>query len=359
MAIVCLKVGVGLVLAAAAAFAALMGIGGPSFSILYVAWIFVPAPFAYAYYLYRLDRGSPWRPRVRALAFSYMAASTVLTALLLLAVSWVGSERAINPSPCDDLTEASDHPALEPALERVEFTSRDGTGLVGWLVRGSRDEAVVLVHGYGCRREQMLPHAEMLHEEGFTVLLFDTRNRGESGGDFVAMGYYEKDDALAAVEYLGSRPDLGDPRIGMLGLSLGGVAAILAAAESAEVLAVAAEAPFRSVDSAVSQSFTHFIGLPAFPFAPITVWLAEVRTGLDTGLIDPVGAIPEIAPRPVLIMHGDADETISHDDSRAIFEAAAGPAERWIIPGAGHADGATDAPGEYGERIVAFFEDGL
>ena len=350
------KVGAGLLLAAAAAFAALMGIGGGSFSTLYVAWLFVPAPFVYAY---MLRGGSSWRPWGRVLAVSYMAASTVLTAALLMAVAWVGSERAINPSPCDDLPDLSEHPALAPVLDRVEFTSRDGTRLVGWLAEGSRDEAVVMVHGYGCRREQLLPHAEMLHGAGFTVLLFDTRNRGESGGDFVSMGFHEKDDAIAAADYLTSRPGSDDLRIGMLGLSLGGVAAILAAAERDDVLAVAAEAPYRSVDSAVSQSFTHFIGLPAFPFAPITVWLAEVRTGLDTGLIDPVGAVAEIAPRPVLIMHGDADETISPEDSRAIFDAAAGPVEYWLIPGAGHADGATDAPEAYAERIVAFFEEGL
>ena len=67
---------------------------------------------------------------------------------------------------------------------------------------------------------------------GFTVLLFDLRNRGESGGEFVSFGFFEQEDALAAVDYLNSRDDLNELRIGMLGLSQGGAAAIFAAAAS-------------------------------------------------------------------------------------------------------------------------------
>ncbi len=362
VAIFYLRIAAGLFLSAVAAFAALMGVGGPSFTALYVAWLFVPAPFIY--FLLWLRPGLSWlrpgfRPWLRGTAIAYMVASSLLTAALLFAVGWVGSERAIHPGTCDDLPAVSEHPDLEPALEPVEFHSQDGTRLAGWLAVGSRDEAVILLHGYGCQREEMLPHADMLHGAGFTVLLFDLRNRGESGGEFVSFGFFEKEDALAAVDYLNSRDDLDELRIGMLGLSQGGAAAIFAAAASEEVLAVVAEAPFKSVDSAVAQSFTHFIGLPAFPFAPITVWLTEQRIGIDSGQIVPEKTVSELSPRPVLIVHGQDDETISPADSEAVFAAAGEPKELWLIPGTGHGEGAITAAEEYRERIVAFFEDNL
>ena len=350
-----LKVGTGLFLAAVAAFAALMGVGGGAFAALLIAWAFVPAPFVYVYlWLRPSDRRWP-----RVAANVYMSTSALLTAALLLGVAWIGSERAIHPSICDGMPELSEYPVLETEIEAVEFHSADGTRLAGWLAAGERDEAVVLLHGYRCDRREVLPHADMLFDAGFTVLLFDFRNRGESGGEFVSLGYHEREDVLAAIAHLKSRPSLGAPSIGLLGISQGGAAAILAAADSDDVRAVATEASFRSVDSTVAQSFTHFIGLPAFPFAPITVWLAERRTGIDTGDIVPERTVAEIAPTPLLVMHGLDDETISPSDGEAIFAAAGEPKALWLIPGAGHSEGATAAPDEYRRRIVAFFDDNL
>ena len=228
MARLCVRVGIGLFLAAVAAFAALMGVGGGAFAVLLVAWAFVPAPFVYvSLWLRPSDRRGP-----RVAANVYMSTSALLTAALLLGVAWIGSERAIHPSICDGMPELFEYPVLETEIEPVEFHSADGTRLAGWLAAGERDEAVVLLHGYRCDRQEVLPHADMLYGAGFTVLLFDFRNRGESGGAFVSLGYHERDDVRAAIAHLKSRTGLRASRIGLLGLSQGGAAAILAAADS-------------------------------------------------------------------------------------------------------------------------------
>ena len=352
---VAVRVAIGLLLAVAGALAALMGLGGGAFAMLLVAWLFAPAPLVYVYCRLR----PIGRPRRRLAANVYMGASALLTAVLLLGVAWVGSERAIHPEVCDGMSELSAYPVLEAAVEPVEFRSADGVRLAGWLLAGTRAEAVVLLHGYRCDRREMLPQADMLYEAGFTVLLFDFRSRGESGGDFVSLGYHEQDDVRAAVDYLQSRPALGVSSIGLLGISQGGASAILAAAGGAGVGAVAVEGTFRSVDSAVAQSFTHFIGLPAFPFAPLTVWLTERRTGIDAGDIVPERAVAALAPMPLLVMHGLGDETIAPADGEAIFAAAGAPKTLWLIPGAEHGEGADAAPDEYRRRIVAFFEENL
>ena len=91
------------------------------------------------------------------------------------------------------------------------------------------------------------------------------------------------------------------------------------------MLALAAEASFRSVDSAIAQSFSYFIDLPAFPFVPITVWPAERRTGIGTRDIVPERTISDLPPPPLLVMHGLDDETISPADGEAIFAAAGEP----------------------------------
>ena len=156
MARLCVRVWIGLFLAAVAAFAALMGVGGGAFAALLIAWAFVPAPFVYVYlWLRPSDRRWP-----RVAANIYMSTSALLTAALLLGVAWIGSERALHPSICAGMPELSAYPVLEATIEPVAFHSADGTRLVGWLAAGARDEAVVLLHGYRCDRREVLPHAE-------------------------------------------------------------------------------------------------------------------------------------------------------------------------------------------------------
>ena len=259
-----LKVGIGLFLAAVAAFAALMGVGGGAFAALLIAWAFVPTPFVYVYlWLRPSDRRWP-----RVAANVYMSTSALLTAALLLGVAWIGSERAIHPSICDGMPELSEYPVLETEIEAVEFHSADGTRLAGWLAAGERDEAVVLLHGYRCDRREVPAarrHALRRRLHGAAVRL---PQPGRERREFVSLGYHEREDVLAAIAHLKSRPSLGAPSIGLLGISQGGAAAILAAADSDDVRAVATEASFRSVDSTVAQSFRHFTACRRFRSHP-------------------------------------------------------------------------------------------
>src|SRR2546428_3551530 len=77
--------------------------------------------------------------------------------------------------------------SVAPTHEDVSFESRDGIPLKGWwfAVAGA-DRAAVLVHGRGRNRINSTFHpdgiARMLLSHGYSVLLFDLRGHGESGG---------------------------------------------------------------------------------------------------------------------------------------------------------------------------------
>jgi dipeptidyl aminopeptidase/acylaminoacyl peptidase len=272
-------------------------------------------------------------------------------------VGWIGAERGIHPSLTDDLPLLEDYPNLEATLQEVSFQSSDGTQLAGWFIPGESTRTVILLHGFSDIRDKMLPHANFLHEAGYSVLLFDFRSKGESGGDAVTMGYHERGDVRGAVEYLKGRPDSDGENLGVLGVSMGAATAIMTAAETTELKAVVSESSFKSVDSAIASSFEHFIHLPAFPFAPITVFIMEQRLNISADDVVPEEIVGLISPRPVFIIHGQDDETIVPGDARAIYAAAKEPKEdMWLIPGAGHAEGVEIAPEEYGERVVNFFD---
>ena len=75
--------------------------------------------------------------------------------------------------------------------EDVSFASADGTMLRGWFIPGRDRAAVVLAHGLGANRATMLETASWLWERGgFSVVAFDLRASGDSGGDTTTFGYH-------------------------------------------------------------------------------------------------------------------------------------------------------------------------
>ena len=276
---------------------------------------------------------------------------------MLFGVGWIGSDRGMHPEPPDDLPALEDYPTLAAAVEEVAFPSADGTALVGWFIPGDSDTTIVLLHGFGENRNQMLPHADFLHEAGYSTLLFDLRSRGESEGDSVTFGYHERGDLAGALAYLAQRPDADAESVGALGMSMGGATAIMAAADMPELKAVVSESAFRSVNSAVDSSFEYFINLPAFPFSPVTVFIMEQRLGIRAADVRPVEYVGRISPRAVFIIHGEDDVTIVPGDAVALHAAAGEPKEPlWLVEGAGHAEGIEQAPDEYERRVLSFFE---
>ncbi len=273
----------------------------------------------------------------------------------MVGVGWVGSERAIHPQRIQEAHDLPEYP-FAPAAEDVRFPSLDGTPLAGWFVPGAPDRAptVVLLHGYGNSRPQLLPHAAYLHRAGYHTLLIDFRNRGRSGGDAVTVGAMEPLDVRGAVSYLCGRPDVDPSRIAVQGVSLGAAAGILAAANDPRIAAVVAESAFADLAGAIRRSFEYFIGLPAFPFAPVTVAIVELRLGARAVHVRPVEAIRRLH-RPAFIIDDLADDLVPPRSGERLYEAAPGPKELWRVPHAPHTGGLDTCPDEYQRRVLDFY----
>ena len=83
-------------------------------------------------------------------------------------------------------------------------------------------------------------------------------------------------------------------------------------------------------------------------------------TGTDERSVRPVDVVGRISPRPLLIIHGTDDDTVSPADSALLLRAAGGTmAERWLVRGGGHTTSYRVEPAEYTRRIVTFFETSL
>jgi uncharacterized protein len=286
-----------------------------------------------------------------------VAPLVALSILVLGGVGWVGSERALHPHYYHYKWSLSSYPDLK--AENIKIHSSTGVVLYGRYFPAQRHALIILASGYGDTQEQMLPFADFLHRAGLSTMTFNMRARATSGGDYVTLGVLEQKDLISAVNYAISRPDVDPKRIGVFGISMGGATAILAAAQDPTIRAVVDDCGFSDAPRVIAASFEHFIHLPAFPFAPITVWIASHRAGIDVNAVRPVSVIGRISPRPVLIIHGLADYTVPPDNSQRNFDAARQPKELWFVPGAGHAQAHTVAKAEYERRVVAFFNSAL
>ena len=270
------------------------------------------------------------------------------------ALGWVGSERALHPAYHRYEWSLATYPDLHP--EHIQVLAADKILLDGRFFRGDRPSLVILASGYGDTQDQMLSIAEFLHQAGFGVVTYNSRARAPSGGEYVTLGALEPQDLLSIVDYLAVRRDVDANRIGVLGVSMGGAIAILGAARDRRIRAVVDDSGFSDVPRVIAASFEHFIHLPAFPFAPLTIAIADSRAGIDVSRVRPMDVIGAISPRPVLVIHETDDDVVPVDHSLRNFAAAGQPKDLWLVPGKQHGRAHTIAKSEYENKVVKFFE---
>lgn len=177
-----------------------------------------------------------------------------------------------------------------------------------------------------------------------------------SDGEVITFGYYEMRDLEAWYQYLLTRQEVDPERIGILGNSMGASIAIQYAAQNEKIKAVVAHSAFSSLDDTVSTSVEAFTGLPAFPFAPLIVFWAELELGEDSSLINAKEWIARLSPRPILLLQGGKDVLIEQESAEKLFQAAGEPKELWYEPDLGHAEFDVAMPEEYERRVVRFFD---
>jgi pimeloyl-ACP methyl ester carboxylesterase len=208
---------------------------------------------------------------------------------------------------------------------------------------GRSGVAYVVAHGFtgSFRRPAVQQIVTRLAADG-GVVTFDFRGHGESGG-MSTLGDLEVLDVDAAV---GWARELGYGRVVTVGWSMGGAVVVRHAG-----LLGGADA----VVSVSAPSRWYYKGTP--PMRRLH-WVVERRLGrlvsryaLGTRVSadgwDPVPPSPvelagQIAPVPLLVVHGDRDTYFPVDHAEALYEAAGDPKELWIERGFGHAEAAAD-----------------
>ncbi len=258
--------------------------------------------------------------------------------------------------------------------EEVTVMTSDGLTLHGCYLRTPLPRKGVLLFGleFGSNRWSCLPYCEFLRASGYDIFTFEMRGQGESPAQ---KGYeplqwvtdFEVIDFQAGVAYLKNRPDR-DPRgIGLFGLSKGGSAGLMVAAQDPFIRCCVVDGAFASLTTTVPYMRRFVQIYSALPWLAkhIPYWYLRIAGQIGIRRIEKIRDchyplleryMPMLAPRPLLMIHGGADNYITPEIARALFDLAEHPKELWLVDKAKHNQSIHLAAEEYKRRVLEFFD---
>ena len=243
------------------------------------------------------------------------------------------------------------------AFRDVTFPAADGTPLSGWFVPGLSEANVVLLHGAGSTRSNVLDHAVALAGQGLGVLLFDARGHGRSGGRAMDFGWFGDDDIDGAIQFLVNEPGVDPARVAVVGLSMGGEQALGAAATNPSIRAVVAEGATNRVagDKAWLSDVYGVRGTVTEGIGVLTTCFADLLTSAG-----PPVELREAVRRgvPTLLIAGGAIADEVHA-GRYLQSASPATVELWVAPDTPHTAALRMHPDEWTTRVTSFLSEAL
>ncbi len=229
-------------------------------------------------------------------------------------------------------------------FEPIDFKSADGTPLHGWFIPAKNKAAksakgtVVFSHGNAGSISYHLGFCAWLAEASYNVIIYDYRGFGKSGGTVDRRGMI--DDVKAAFGYALKRPDIDTGRLVSFGHSLGGAQSVTALGETPVkgLRAIVIDGAFASY-----QAMARIIG-------------GQLGANLVTDELAPKDFVSKLAPVPLLVVHGDADEIVPIAQGRELYEAAAQPKTLFEVKSGHHGTSLSNDNGAYRKKMIAWLD---
>lgn len=218
----------------------------------------------------------------------------------------------------------------------VSIVSKDDLKLHASLIEKESDVYVIMVHGYHSDGTGIISPIKRMEKEGYNILVPDLRGHGASEGDYIGMGWDDREDILLWIDYLIMRNR--DISIFLYGVSMGGATVMNV---SGEVLPVQVKGIIEDCGyTSVWSLFKSYVDMEDYQ-SEIVMHLVSIVTKIRAGyFLEDVKPIEQVkkSHTPMLFIHGDKDDFVPFEMLDELYNAASCPKQKLVIHGAGHAD---------------------
>lgn len=215
------------------------------------------------------------------------------------------------------------------------------------------DNWVITVHGYTSKGVDMSNYAMNFYNMGYNILIPDLRGHGESEGNYIGMGWFDRLDILSWINLIINENK--NAKIILHGVSMGAATVTMASGEnlSTKVKAIIADCGYTSVWNQFSHQLKTIYSLPNFPVMNASSIAIKLKTGYSLKKASSLNQVAK-SKTPILFIHGDKDDFVPYSMMDELYNAASCEKEKLTIKGAGHAKSSKVDPDLYWSTIENF-----
>ena len=213
---------------------------------------------------------------------------------------------------------------------------------------------VIYLHGNSSSRCEAYAEVKYLLPKNICLFSFDFCGCGKSEGDYISLGYYEKEDVKCIIEYLQKSKKVG--KIGLWGRSMGAVTAIMYASEHPEdISALVLDSGFHSLKQLIYELVKSKVTLPDFIIEQVLKQVKETikeKAGFDLDNLE-TEFYAKNCDTPAFFLHGEDDNFVNKNHCKNLFNDYKGDEKIIRIVKGKHN---TARPKELKIKIVEFLE---
>ena len=183
---------------------------------------------------------------------------------------------------------------------------------------------VIYLHGNSSSRIEGFRNAPDLLKNGINVVIFDFAGCGLSEGEYISLGWFEKDDVKLIIDFVEKLP--GVYTIGLWGRSMGAATTMFYAHSDSRIKAICMDSPFSDFKLLAKELCLKYITLPNFVLTTTMNFVKNTvkeKCGLDIDKLKPI-LYANKTKTPAFFLHAVADELISLEQTLKLVENYAG-----------------------------------
>jgi uncharacterized protein len=250
-------------------------------------------------------------------------------------------------------------------------TTRDRVCLDAWVIPGTGPHTVIVCHGVGRTKSDVLDHARMLHRSGYHVLAYDMRNHGESGRDrrYGRMADRYTSDLHDVLRWTARNPVLGRGHLAVLGLSFSAWPAMYLLRQldgrqcGSQLAAIICDSgPMYDIPAGLRHfSELRLLSLPDWLYQSAASRLYCLVFQVTCAHMLAITGWPPCSSGEstrLMFVAGAEDPVVSATQVMAVAQRFP-VAQRWIAPNAMHMNAVRSDRAEYQRRITTFLAEAL